>query len=386
MIQKFKVSDIHKLISLGETNLIGWRRKKNNRIGEQPWAWLKGKEYFYSHYSQEKEVSESEAHRRSNQNEVRKHYANEIESFLNLYKQLCTCIKQYISNYKAIEFDGFDYQKSIARANHFGLIDDDLGVKQVTLKHISFNIISLSPQWQKPDFYWQKFVELEKKRHKREDFARLMNNELVKIANVRKLFPEIDFYAKLCCDVKTDYVIPRIDLAFWLRQAIGYDYDDAHNIFANHPNIQALTDWQLIKARTINLCNEMILNFDKYNTHYASFNKMFAFFGVTANLLNHIQESAKLTFQYYEKRFKENQQRINDLKDKLLDQINRYTNNPIKQRYCRLLDLQDNFTLADLKTAYRKKSMQTHPDKGGSNEAFMEVKKAYDYLANHFAR
>jgi hypothetical protein len=269
-------------------------------------------------------------------------------------------------------------------ANQFGLIDDDLGVKQVTLKDLSFNIITLSPQWSDPNFYWQKFVAFKRRTSKREEFASFVNTELVKIDNVRKLFPEIDFYAKLCCDVKTDYVIPRIDLAFWLRQAIGFDYDDAHNIFANHPNIQS-ENWLVNKSRIIILCEKMINDFEKYNDKF-SYKNMFAFFGVTYNLIDFISTTAQTTFHYYEKRFKENQQRINDLKDKLLDQINRYTNNPIKQRYCRLLGLQDNFTLADLKTAYRKKSMLTHPDKGGSNESFMEVKTAYDYLANHFAR
>jgi DnaJ-domain-containing protein 1 len=34
----------------------------------------------------------------------------------------------------------------------------------------------------------------------------------------------------------------------------------------------------------------------------------------------------------------------------------------------------------DIKRAYRRKSMQTHPDQGGDAEAFKKIKAAYDKL------
>lgn len=45
-----------------------------------------------------------------------------------------------------------------------------------------------------------------------------------------------------------------------------------------------------------------------------------------------------------------------------------------------LLGLEENFTKEDLKKSYRNKSKETHPDKGGSKEAFDKVKKSYEEL------
>merc|ERR1711957_658312 len=39
------------------------------------------------------------------------------------------------------------------------------------------------------------------------------------------------------------------------------------------------------------------------------------------------------------------------------------------------------FTEKDLKAAYRKRSLETHPDKGGSSEKFMLVAEAYSILS-----
>jgi DnaJ-class molecular chaperone len=38
------------------------------------------------------------------------------------------------------------------------------------------------------------------------------------------------------------------------------------------------------------------------------------------------------------------------------------------------------FTEKDLKSAYRKRSLKTHPDKGGSTEDFVRVAEAYEFL------
>lgn len=46
-----------------------------------------------------------------------------------------------------------------------------------------------------------------------------------------------------------------------------------------------------------------------------------------------------------------------------------------------ILQIEPPITQEDLKKAYRKMSLKTHPDKtGGTNEAFIKVKNAYDDL------
>jgi hypothetical protein len=40
----------------------------------------------------------------------------------------------------------------------------------------------------------------------------------------------------------------------------------------------------------------------------------------------------------------------------------------------------------DVKKAYRKSVLKTHPDKGGTNEAFLRVREAWEYFLNHIVK
>mmetsp|Transcript_24458 Transcript_24458/g.37677 ORF Transcript_24458/g.37677 Transcript_24458/m.37677 type:complete len:210 (-) Transcript_24458:1295-1924(-) len=46
------------------------------------------------------------------------------------------------------------------------------------------------------------------------------------------------------------------------------------------------------------------------------------------------------------------------------------------------LRVKSGFTDKELKSAYRKRSLETHPDKGGSNEEFVKVAEAYEVLSS----
>ena len=52
------------------------------------------------------------------------------------------------------------------------------------------------------------------------------------------------------------------------------------------------------------------------------------------------------------------------------------------EKYYRILGLDPNgtYTKADIKRAYRKQALKTHPDTGGSAEAFRKVGEAYEWL------
>lgn len=43
-------------------------------------------------------------------------------------------------------------------------------------------------------------------------------------------------------------------------------------------------------------------------------------------------------------------------------------------------ELKNNFTLKQLKSAYRQALLKTHPDQGGNSENFWDVKKSYEVL------
>ena len=49
-----------------------------------------------------------------------------------------------------------------------------------------------------------------------------------------------------------------------------------------------------------------------------------------------------------------------------------------------ILDLSHNFSINQLKKSYKKKSLESHPDrKGGSHEKFIKINEAYIFLSNH---
>ena len=53
----------------------------------------------------------------------------------------------------------------------------------------------------------------------------------------------------------------------------------------------------------------------------------------------------------------------------------------VHQTYLKILGLTFPFTLQELKRAYRKRALETHPDSGGTAEAFRSVHTAYQTLA-----
>lgn len=52
----------------------------------------------------------------------------------------------------------------------------------------------------------------------------------------------------------------------------------------------------------------------------------------------------------------------------------------------RLLGVTSDATLDDVKLAFRKKALESHPDHGGSTEAFIALKRAYDGIVKRRSR
>jgi hypothetical protein len=59
----------------------------------------------------------------------------------------------------------------------------------------------------------------------------------------------------------------------------------------------------------------------------------------------------------------------------------RTTRGSVRARHMDILNLSAGYTALELKKAYRSRSLRTHPDKGGSDEAFRAVNEAYEYVS-----
>ena len=57
-----------------------------------------------------------------------------------------------------------------------------------------------------------------------------------------------------------------------------------------------------------------------------------------------------------------------------------------KRDYYEILEVQKTASADEIKKAYRKKSMDTHPDRGGNEEEFKEVSEAYEVLSDQNKR
>ena len=57
----------------------------------------------------------------------------------------------------------------------------------------------------------------------------------------------------------------------------------------------------------------------------------------------------------------------------------------VYRRHLLILKITFPFTKQELKSAYRRRALETHPDSGGTSEAFREVNTAYEVLSQHIS-
>lgn len=61
-------------------------------------------------------------------------------------------------------------------------------------------------------------------------------------------------------------------------------------------------------------------------------------------------------------------------------------NKKLDRAYYDVLDIKKDATDAEVKKAYKKSALSSHPDKGGSDELFQMVNEAYKILGDPVAR
>lgn len=103
-----------------------------------------------------------------------------------------------------------------------------------------------------------------------------------------------------------------------------------------------------------------------------------------------IEENRDNWLKYFENRWgiqEDSQDDSQDKKKQQTKQQTRKTNQStgyafIYRNYLELLKISFPFTKQELKSAYRKKALETHPDSGGTAETFREVHTAYQVLSH----
>ena len=56
------------------------------------------------------------------------------------------------------------------------------------------------------------------------------------------------------------------------------------------------------------------------------------------------------------------------------------------ENFYQILDVPETASQEEIKKAYRKKAVESHPDKGGDEEMFKKISEAYDVLGNEDKR
>lgn len=368
MIKSIEANKLRHFLSIAQKPLKGWLRKRNNAIGQQSFNWLKGKEYFYSHYEQKNNMSELENQRRKNQDEVRHTYKDEIGEFLQLYKEIVLLVKQYIPNYKATEWDDFDYRKTINRLNNFGLIASKDSFLEVGEFHIFIKEQDLPPVK-----YWRK--EVLKIREDRLKFYKQLP-ELCKNDFVIKLYPEINTYNQIIQN-NTDKF-----LKFWIQQITQPSVCLGHSIFFHYEAVILL---KTAIDKCVSIKNHCELMKQQFNTmkQIEKYKLFFDFFYIDETYLDSLifdeykfAERLVLMENYRNRRFEEFGEQIKAT----------FSLTNKKQNALNLLGLKEKYTLKCLKKAYRSKAIETHPDRGGDAQSFIEVKEAYDLLISYLEK
>merc|ERR1712178_350226 len=63
--------------------------------------------------------------------------------------------------------------------------------------------------------------------------------------------------------------------------------------------------------------------------------------------------------------------------------MQRQSRGPVdNEKYYKILGVEKNADENDIKKAYKKKALKEHPDRGGSEEKFKEISRAYEVLSD----
>jgi hypothetical protein len=341
MLKKINLFALFRISTVGAMRLASWKRRKHNRIQDQTQNWLFGKEYFYSSRAQEKRTDEKELKRRENQDLARHEYSEFIKEYLARYRDLTTYIKQFFPNYSAVKHDRFNLEHTIKRLFDYHLVEKDIAHDFPGYESHDYSI-KISPE-----NYWKSIIY-----HgvTQANFHDLINNELV-----RGIAKPIAEYYKLRDALTGWYIRKIIKCRDWIT--------DTTQVFYTHFKFRDIPKEEL--------CDKIRADFREKQVHYS---EMFKVFGITEIL---IEKAIKATLNDAGRKKNFNEwYEANKHKWRVS-----FSFQQPKDYHLELLGLTGDPTKGEIKKAYRKKSLEVHPDiVGGDGKEFIELTKSYHYL------
>lgn len=345
-MNKIPLSLIKKITTTSKIELKGWKRRKLNKIRDQTQEWLFGKEYFYSSYTQESRKDPLEMARRKNQNEVRYQFKDEIRSFLDDYRQISECLKQFIPNYTSVHYDNFKFSASIERLFRYHLITEDIP------SYGNYKSHSYKTELE-PLSYWKNITGRGINPKNWKEF--LSNPYIAQVCEPIRLYksnlsPLTQWYIKKVVEHK-DY------------------FTNTTKVFESAYHYQNISPEQLCD----NIKQDY--NFKCLSTDYI---EMFNYFGATkerlAQMLKATMNTEGRDKEWAEFFAKFQRQRIHD---------SFFPSDSTLKQHLEVFGLRTIPTRDILKKIYRKLTFTTHPDiVGGDGSAFVKITETYNYLYN----
>ena len=334
------LSEIITLEESGAYRLEGWTRKKNNRIDEQSQRWLRGKEYFFSSYTQEKKYDAREMKRRANQDSVRQHHQEAISSFLQQYQYAASIIRDsFIPNYNTVLYDDFQLDKTIQRLFRYGLVEKDIECEKYAKRNFDKTIY--------PETYWKHIVAN-------------LNSSNIKDAILNPitldLFPELRLYKK----------IQKTFIWWYIDRMFSMTITETSHVFCHCEFYKDKPDQEI--------CDAVLHDFEK-KIKQDNYRALFELLHITHEL---VEESIQATLneQGRQKEFDEWSKKSGAYRT-FQDILNR---KPSLFGPYTILGIEQNATHQEIKSAFRAMCNIHHPDKGGDAHKFIEITDAYDKI------
>lgn len=337
---RMKLSDMLALEQAGAYRLTGWTRRQLNRVDEQTYRWLTGKEYFFSSHAQEKRRDAAELKRRANQDAVRQTHQATITEFLRRYQDAAAVLRaSFIPNYQTALYDDFRVDRTIQRLVRYGLVAYDVTCDAYPAPE--------QPVTLDPLAYWQEILD-------HLDAANLRDATLNPITLT--LAPELRLYVQLQGTVTR----------WWIDRLFLRTMTATSEVFG---------ECEYLPGRPAPVLCEIVRQEFQARSTQPEYAALFRRLSLTAERIDAAihatlnEAGRQAEFEAWARQ------------SGAYARFHAFLDRPVVASPFEVLGVRRDATPQELKSAFRALCKQHHPDVGGDPQKFIEVKEAYDRIS-----